>query len=243
MADTDRVSAVLLVLIFALGALLFAGLIALMVWSVAQANKRAAERRQGMAGFAHHREWEYRAEDPSLVSRFTGAPFGRGGGRRATNVLIGRHDERPMVAFDYHFTTTSSSGETTSTQEHVYSVVALNLGAHVPSLSIGPTGTLGRIFNAVTGRDIPIGDPAFDQHFTVTSTSPEFAQDVLRSDVMEVLRHHPDIAWRLDGDSMVMIRAGQHTPQEVEAKLHMMDAILDRIPTHVWDRLRGERPR
>lgn len=226
-------------LLLAVFGVVFAAVLALLVATVAASSRRAAERRRGHATLAHAREWEYRPSDPALVDRFTGAPFGSGRSRRATNVLLGHHDGRPFTAFDYHHTT--GSGDSSSSQVH--SVLALNLGVHAPDLAVGPTTMLRRWVDSLTGRDIVIGDPAFDAAFTVHSPAPEFAVDVLLSQVREVMQHHPGVAWRITGDSLLVIRSGQHSPAEIDAKLHLMDALLDRIPAHVWDRLRGEQPR
>ncbi|MCR1782976.1 hypothetical protein KVF89_10560 [Nocardioides carbamazepini] len=230
---------VVAVFLFGLLALAVVALVVLLVLAVAAGTKRAAERRQGLAALAHHREWEYRPSDPGLVDRFTGAPFGRGHGRRADNVLLGRYDGRSFAAFDYQYTT--GSGEDSS--RHAYSVVALSLGVRAPELAVGPTGTLRRWVDSLTGRDIEIGDPVFDAAFTVHSPAPAFAADVLLSDVRDVMRHHPALSWRITGDSLLVIRSGAHAPAEIDAKLHLMDALLDRIPGHVWDRLQGEQPR
>lgn len=203
------------------------------VLSARAAARRRAQRQATLGGWAARREWDYRPSDPSLVDRFDGAPFGRGSGRSATHVVLGRHDGRPFVAFDYRFTT---SGGETSTQ-HLVSVLAMNLGATAPALSVAPTTTFGKLVNAITGRDIPLGDPAFDEAFTVTSPAPDFARDFLAPAVREVLWHHRDLVWRITGDSMIVLRTGEHSPAELEAKLHFLDAVLDRVPPHVWDRL------
>lgn len=225
------------------GAVFCMGVSGVGIYGAIQAQKRAAARRAALAGYASHREWEYRQSDSSLVNRFAGAPFDRGYSRSANNVFLGRHDGRDFVAFDYEYVTSSGSGKNRSSEHHHYSVVAMNLGLATPGMAVGPTGTFGKLINAVTGRDVQIGNPAFDEVFTVTSPSPEFAVDVLSPDVVQVLMHHPDLAWRLEGESMLVIRGGQHSPQEIEAKLHFMDAVLDRIPEHVRSRLLGEPPR
>jgi len=235
MATMSVVLLLLLGMMFAV----FAALVALVVVAIVNSAKRAAERRQGLAGLAHAREWEYRPSDPALVDRFTGAPFGRGRARQATNVLIGRFDGRPFTAFDYHYTT--GTGEDSS--RHSHSVLALNLGVPAPDLAVGPTSTVRRWVDSLTGRDIEIGDPAFDAAYTIHSPAPEFTADVLLSDVREVMRHHPALSWRITGDSLLVIRSGEHTPAEIDAKLHVMDALLDRIPERVWERLRGEQAR
>lgn len=220
-------------LLFGLFGAVTIGVLVLVPVLLVQAHRRAAERRAGLAAYAQAREWDYRPEDPALVSRFTGAPFGRGHSQRAVNVILGRYDDRAFTAFDYHYVTGSGDDR----RSHDCSVIALNLGVAAPDLAVGPTGTLRRWVDALTGRDIPIGDPPFDDYFTVHSPSPEFARDVLLSDVRDVMRHHPTLAWRITGDSLLVIRPGGHTPGDVDATLQVMAALLDRIPEHVWHRL------
>lgn len=200
--------------------------------------RRAAQRRTGMAELARAREWEYRETDPTLASQFTGAPFGKGRIRGTDNVLIGRYAGRPFTAFDYWY---RSGGEDTSTSH--YSVIALRLDAPAPDLAVGPATTLGRWVDSLTGRHVAIGDPEFDASYTVRSPAPEFARDVLLSEVRDVLRQHPQLSWRISRDSLLAIRSGHQTPAEVDARLQVMAALLDRIPDAVWDRLRGEATR
>ncbi|WP_183093000.1 hypothetical protein [Nocardioides stalactiti] len=230
-----------------LGVLFAVGLIGgVFVWagvSTARARKRAAERMTAMSGYAVQREWGFVPSDPTLVGRFAGPPFGRGQGQAANNVFRGRHEGREFLAFDHEFTTTSGSGKSRSTKHHFYSVVVLTLGLPTPGLSVVPTTTFGWLVNAVTGRDVEVGDLLFDQTFTVSSPSADFARDLLGPDVVQVALHHPELAWRFEGGAMLVIREGQHSPQEVEAKLHFMDAVLDRVPEHVRARLLQEPPR
>lgn len=225
--------AVIPLLLFGLVGAVTIGLVVVVPVLIVQANRRAAERRAGLAAYAQAREWEYRPQDPALVSRFGGAPFGRGHDRQAVNVLLGRYDGRAFTAFDYHHVTGSGDDR----RSHTCSVIALNLGVAAPDLAVGPTSTLRRWVDALTGKDIPIGDPPFDEFFTVHSSSPEFARDVLLSDVRDVMRHHPTLAWRITGDSLLVIRPAGHGPGDVDATLTVMGALLDRIPAHVWTRL------
>ncbi len=220
-------------LLFGLVGAVTIGVIVLVPVLLVQAHRRAVERRAGLAAYAQAREWEYRSEDPALVGRFRGAPFGRGHSQRAVNVLLGRYDDRPFTAYDYRYVT-GTGGERRS---HACSVIALSLGVVAPDLAVGPTSTLRRWVDALTGRDILIGDPPFDDYFTVHSPSPEFARDVLLSDVRDVMRSHPSLAWRITGDSLLVIRPGGHTPGDVDTTLQVMGALVDRVPEHVWHRL------
>ncbi|MEV5002345.1 hypothetical protein [Nocardioides sp. LML1-1-1.1] len=211
----------------------FVALCALVPILVVASARRARERQAGLAAFAQAREWDYRPEDPALVGRFRGAPFETGIRRRATNVLIGRHESRPFTAFDYQYITGGGEDSTT----HTCSVVALSLGVTAPDLAVGPTSTLRRWVDALTGKDIEIGDPAFDAAFTVHSPSPEFARELLLSDVRDVMRHHPGLSWRITGDSLLVIRPGGYSPADIDGLLGAMGALLDRVPARVWERL------
>lgn len=226
-----------------LGILLATGILAgTVAWGVVRTKRereRVAARNAALRAHAAHREWDFTEREDRLLGKYDGAPFGRGRARKVVNVLSGRHDGRPFTAFDYEYVTTSGSGKGRKTHQHRYSVVALELGLHTPGLEVSPQDFLARIVDAVTGRDLEIGHPVFDRTFSVTSPSPDFARDLLCPAVVEVALHHPQLAWRFQGDAMLVIREGEHSPHEVEGKLHFMDAVLDRVPPHVRDRLLG----
>lgn len=206
-------------------------------------SRRAHQRRlQGMASYAAHREWRYAETGPGLPDRFSGDPFGRGHSRSASHVVEGRYEGRDFVAFDYRYVT--GSGDDRSTYR--WSVVAMHLGglAHpVPALQVSPQGAMGRFFSGLFGTDHLIGDPAFDDAFHVRTESPDLARDVLHPDMRLLLAAYQDRAWRLQGDSLLMFRRGEHTPAEIDAVLASMTAVLVRVPQSVWDRLSGETPR
>jgi hypothetical protein len=202
----------------------------LVVVGVIQAKKR----REAMAGFAASRGWRFAASDDSLVNRFQGTPFGDGSGRRATNVVYGEHDGRAMVAFDYEYTTTSGTGENRQRTTHHWSVLAVSMGVLMPDLSVEPEGMLGRMIGRLTNTDIEMESEDFNRAFTVRSPSRKFAFDVLHPQMIEMLMRWPELGWRFEGDSMLVVRNGRHSIQEVDAKLTVMDAILDKIPEFVW---------
>ena len=208
----------------------------LVIVGVIQAKKR----REAMAAFAASRGWRYATHDQSLVNRFHGAPFGIGSSRAASNVIYGEHDGRPMVAFDYQYTTTSGSGKDRKSTTHHCSVLALSMGAVMPELSVQPEGFFGRIVGRLTNTDIEMESEAFNRAFTVRSPHRKFAFDVLHPQMIEMVLQWPDLGWRFERDSMLVISNGRHSIEEVGAKLHVMDAILDRIPDFVWKEVRGQ---
>jgi hypothetical protein len=216
--------------------LFFVVALALVVFGVIQAKKR----REAMAAYAASRGWRYATHDHSLVNRFQGSPFGQGHGRAASNVIYGEHDGRAMVAFDYQYTTTSGSGKDRKSTTHHCSVLALSMGVTMPALSVQPEGIFGRVIGRLTNTDIEMESEDFNRAFTVRCPSRKFAFDILHPQMIETLMQWPDLGWRFERDSMLVIRNGRHSIEEVDAKIHLMDAIIDRIPEFVWKELRGQ---
>lgn len=198
--------------------------------------RRARERHLSLASYAEKRQWRFSPSGTGLERRFSGDPFGRGQARRAGNVVEGWYAGRAFVAFDYSYRTSSGDDEST----HHFSVVSMHLGGlaqPVPLLQVAPQGALGRFFGSLLGTDHLLGDPVFDAAFRVRTDSPELARDVLHLDLRMMLAAYQDRAWRLQGDSLLMFRRGQHAPDEIDAVLSSMRAILERVPPHVWARL------
>jgi hypothetical protein len=221
-------------------ALLFAAFLALAVVAVVFSYYAAKKRREAMLAFATARGWRYEQEQPELVDRFTGPPFGMGFGRQAYNVLYGTHDGRDLVSFDYTYKTQTSDGKTTTTHTHTFSVLALRMGVPMPPLSVDPENFLDRFVGRITGQDIDLESEEFNRAFSVTCPDRKFASDVLHPQMMEFLLAHPQLGWRFDQDSMLVIANGQRTPEQIDATIAVMDGITDRIPEFVWLRLKGE---
>ena len=220
---------VILVVLF-----VFAG-IGLVVYSFVQ----AAKRRQEMATYAVSRGWRYEAEQPMLVDRFSGAPFGIGTDRHAGNAVYGQHDGRDFVSFDYQYETTSGSGDDRRTTTHNFSIVALSMGVSLPSLRVDPENFIERVVGRVTNSDIDLEPEDFNRAFTVSCPDRKFASDVLHPQMMEFLLQHRDVGWRFERDSMLMVSDTKRSVHEIDATLALMDQISDRIPDFVWRQVRG----
>ncbi|MEZ5094176.1 DUF3137 domain-containing protein [Nocardioides sp.] len=200
------------------------------------ADKR---RREAMQALATARGWTYTERDDRWTDRFPGSPFGLGHNRQAKNILTGRYDDRPFVAFDYvYYTTetrTDSEGHThTEEQSHSYSIVAVDLGAAFPELEVTPEGFFSRMIGRLTDRDIELESEDFNRAFTVTCPDRKFAFDVLHPRMMEYLLGHTDEAFRFAGGHLLVAAAGQAGLPEIDAALAFVDGIADRIPEFVW---------
>lgn len=200
--------------------------------------RKARERRRRLAAYAVSKGWRYEREQPLLVDRFSGPPFGIGESRRAYNALYGTHDGRALVSFDYEYETRSVDGK--QTQAHVYSVVALDLGVLVPPLRVDPEGFLDRLVGGIVGGDIDLESEEFNSAFSVSCPDRRFASDVLHPRMMEYLLRYPRLGWRFEQDSMMVVAAGARDPAQIEATLRVMDGITGLVPEFVWLKLKGQ---
>ncbi len=220
--------------------LIFAAFLALAVVVVYLSYLAAKKRREAMATYAAARGWRFEVEQPLLVDRFSGPPFGMGFGRRAYNVLYGTHEGRDLVSFDYEYKTQTSNGKQTTTHVHRFSVLGLSMGVHMPPLSVDPENFLDRFVGRLTGNDIDLESEDFNRAFTVSCPDRKFASDVLHPQMMEFLLQHRQVGWRFEQDSMLMVAQGQRTPAQIDATIQVMDDITDRVPEFVWLRLKGQ---
>jgi hypothetical protein len=214
----------------------FLAIIAAVVYGYLQAKKR----REEMASYALSRGWRYEAYQPLLVDRFQGAPFGLGHSRSAGNAVYGQHDGRDFVSFDYEYKTTSGSGKQRRTTTHTFSVLALSMGASLPTLTVDPENFLERFVGRLTNSDIDLELEDFNRAFTVTCADRKFAFDVLNPQMMEFLLQHRDVGWRFERDSMIVVASGRRSIPQIDATLALMDQISDRIPEFVWKQVRGQ---
>jgi hypothetical protein len=220
--------------------LLFAGFLVIAVAGAVYSYLATKKRRELLMTFAGQRGWRFEWEQPQLVDRFTGPPFGLGFGRAAYNVLYGTHDGRDLVSFDYLYKTRSSDGKTTTTHTHTFSVLALRMGVPMPPLSVDPENLLDRFVGRLTGNDIDMESEDFNRAFVVSCPDRKFASDVLNPQMMEFLLEHRQLGWRFDQDSMLVIAHGKRTPEQIDATLEVMDGITKLVPEFVWLRLKGQ---
>lgn len=203
----------------------------------------AKKRREEFAALAAARGWTYAENDQRYVDRFSGAPFGLGHDRQANNVLSGSHDSRPFAAFDYRYSTTSTSTDaqgrtSTHTTVHRFSVVALEVGARLPELSVVPEGFFGRLIGRLTNTDIEFESEQFNRAFTVHCEDRKFATDVIHPRMMEYLLTVPDLAWSFRDAALVTVSPGDHSLPLLDQTLGQVDGILDLVPEFVWKQVR-----
>lgn len=194
------------------------------------------KRRERLLQFVLMRGWTYAGEDPSLVDRWPGEPFGRGDRRRARNVLTGTESGRPFTAFDYSFQThsTDSKGHRTTTT-HNWTVVAVPMPGWLGGVQVVPESVFDRVAGAVgLMQDIDLESEDFNRRFRVSASSPKLASDILTPRTMEYLLAMDAEAWRTCGSDIVGFGQGRLDPAEVVRTCAVLGRVLAGVPSFVW---------
>jgi len=57
--------------------------------------------------------------------------------------------------------------------------------------------------------------------------------------MMAFLLSHPDAGFKIQGAQVIRVTRGRLEPAQLKLALDYLDAVLDRIPDHVWRSLRS----
>lgn len=194
------------------------------------------KRRDRLLQFAVNRGWSYTGEDPSLVDRWPGEPFGRGDHRRARDVLTGTESGRPFTAFEYSYQTHSSDSKgNRSTTTHRWTVVVVPMPGWLGTVQVAPESVLDRVAGAVgLVQDIELESEDFNRRFRVSASSPRLASDILTPRTMQYLLSVDAEAWRTCGSDLVGFAQGRLDPAEVVRTAAVLGRVLDGVPGFVW---------
>jgi hypothetical protein len=219
------------VLVFVLG-------VGLVVALAVRGHRRERMRSEALRSLAADHGWTYAERDDAWCEAFDGLPFGTGHNRQARNVVTGSHRGRSLVLFDYVYYTTETDRDAqgnTRTREvpHAHAVVGIGVGADVPRLSVAPEGFFGRAIGKLLGNDIELESEEFNRAFRVRSDDRRFAYDVLHPRLMEYLLTVRETSWRTTNATLVTTSPGRHRPEDVEARIAVLDRILESVPDFV----------
>ncbi len=198
--------------------------------------RKNKERVLALIALSRSKGWRFDPHDTfGLAERWTGAPFGKGHSRKASNVLTGNVDSRPFVAFDYQYTesSTDSRGNRSDTTYHVH-VCVLRLPTFLPPLCLTPENVLSRIGNALGMDDIELESEDFNRRFKVTCGDRKFASDVLTPRTMQSLLRGDAWTWRIEGTDLLCYDSGRASPAEILVRTAQMSTFIAGIPAFVW---------
>ncbi|WP_112248566.1 hypothetical protein [Kribbella monticola] len=175
------------------------------------------------------RGWSFNPDEPGLVGKWPGEPFGRGDERSATNVLRGSWDGRKFIAFDYSYQPFRVRSDKPPRR---FGVIAMQLPAALPWLEVEHEKLL---VNPVEARqDIRFESEIFNRTFRITSPDEKYARAVIHPRLMELLLDRGEFGWRIMDEHLLGWYAGTHTPTELERRLTLLTQIANHIPPFIW---------
>jgi hypothetical protein len=170
------------------------GLLAAIVVGGYFAHRAAVRRQEELRALAARLGWQYDpGKDSAHDDRYGHfSVFKQGGSRYAYNTLRG-----PLVVDgqtwraqmgDYHYTTTSHNGKTTTTQTHRFSYLIVTTPfVGTPELTIRREHLFHKIGGFLGFDDIDFESAEFSGRFHVKSTDKRYAYDVVHPRMMEFL--------------------------------------------------------
>ena len=184
---------------------------------------------------AASRGWSYQQYGAGVVpfapDRVTVA---KAAGENANDVLEGMCASWPFLACQYSYRV--GTGESTSVHYRV--ALALQIAPAVPRLVVRPR--IDEFFSQLLGSPITTGDGAFDRTFVVDADSPELAVDVLSSSIRALMLQSPSDMWSFGGSTFVVSEQGGDVAEKIDDLMARADAMLNEIPTPVWERLHAD---
>lgn len=211
-------------------------LVVLLIIGVAVAGYYANKRRQAaFAGWAALHGYSYATQDDRYSDLPWGAPFGRGFGRAALDVLASTGSGRPVLCFTYRYKTETSDGKTTSTETHYFSIYSARLQRPLPTLHVSREGIFGSLARAVGIHDIEFESEQFNKTFKVKGDDRKFASDVLNPQMMQFLLHTDAPGFSIIGADIVLVRRGRLKLETVESTVGYLETVLSHVPEFVWE--------
>lgn len=197
---------------------------------------RDRKRREANAELARARGFDYRQEDPSLISLGSTEPFNRGFGRRARGATRGTYRDREFVSFGYSYYTESRDSDGKTTRSYSYYVVtAVDIGAHLPLIKMTPQGWGDSLVKAFGGRDLEVESAAFNDRWLVWTKEEKVAHSLLAPDMIAQLLkpEYEKFPLIIELGRVYTYASGKQDLTTLDERLDPLVDFLDEIPAFV----------
>lgn len=210
--------------------------------------------------FAQERGWRYEKSDATVLSAYPQVfPFyaeGRstskpgislgGSGRSddAQNVMYLNVGDYPGHSFTYNYSTrdTDSDGDT-STKQHYWHVLGVELPVPFPHLTIRRRRKLDALENRLT-KPVELPHPGLSAAYTIHSEHPPAAFDVVTPEMAQWLLAQQFKTEMVLQDTRLFVYAkGKQKLENIEPMVAQLAGFLSQIPAVAWQKAQGEYPR
>lgn len=227
-------------------AIIFIVLIAAVVITVAIVSSiLARKRRQEMAAWAQALGFSFSPEkDYSFDERFSQFKIlCQGENRYAYNIITGKHADRALCTFDYHYETHSTDSKgNRQTHHHVFSAVIVNTGLPLKPLLIRPEGLFDKVAGFFGFDDIDFESAEFSRTFFVKSPDRKWAYDVIQQPTMAFLLEAPRFTLEFAGSQILAARGRAFAVADFNAALEIIEGVLARLPGYLQRELKSAPP-
>lgn len=179
------------------------GAVFLVVVPIGLRNMR--KHRAAVEAFATKLGWRYTQRNDNWARISARYPFNQGTLRRAIDIIEGTYDERTVAAFELMCTSSGGGAHGTNTSEE-FSICLTGLPVSLPYLEVSHLNALGRMAQSFGEHPVQIESEEFNRSYTVHSSDPKFASDVLSPKLVQALLAQPPLHWFIEGGLLVSSR-------------------------------------
>jgi hypothetical protein len=159
-----------------------------------------------------------------------------GSNRYALNVMQGNWQSHDILAFEFHYETTSTDSKgRRSTTHHYLSFVTLRLPKSFLELTIAPEGFFSKIAQAVGFDDIDFESAEFSRQYVVRAKDRKFAYDFCHARVIEFLLKHPVHHLEIENDRLAIASSRRFKPENIQGRLEELVQLRKLMPDYLWE--------
>ncbi|MBN8712170.1 MAG: hypothetical protein J0I10_22585 [Verrucomicrobia bacterium] len=147
----------------------------------------------------------------------------KGDNRYVQHVFRGTYDGLPVMFFEYHYETSSTTSKGGRTVHHYYlSVFLTKVPGPAPELTIRPEGFFSKVAQALGYDDIDFESAEFSRKYCVRSKDKKFAYDICHPAAIEFLLSHPYADIEIEGNEMAIVQESGLDKLEIPANLILL---------------------
>ena len=160
----------------------------------------------------------------------------QGDDRYGFNVLRGEYRGHPVIAFDYHYETTStdSKGKRKRTS-HYFSFFILHFDADFPELLICQEGWFSKITQFFGFDDIDFESAEFSNQFLVKSPDKKFAYDICHGQMIEYLLGNRDLNIEIEHHCLTLFFSSRLSPPQLRYNFDRLVALREYFPNYLME--------
>jgi hypothetical protein len=158
--------------------------------------------------------------------------------RYAYNIVSGAWGSYPVVAFDYHYQTTSTDDKgRRQTHDHHFSAVIVDTPLPLKPLVIRPESIFDKIGAFFGYEDINFESAEFSRKFCVKGPDRKFAYDLLHARAIEFLLERPRRTIQIEPAHAIIHDDSTYDPAGFQSALETLTGLFDQIPNYLREEL------